>query len=666
MFPNSCQYMKESIPPSPTQVRSAAGSPTMMDKLSDLSEQQREAVQWQEGALLVLAGSGAGKTRVLAARIEQLINGSPGSYFKILALTFTDKTAAEMREYIAQSVPDAEERTFLTTFHSFSASLLRQHGSHIGLSPDFTILSQDADRQALLDDAIERTGSGYSGWRRESLLPFITRLAENNISPGRAADTLRNNHVPGSEWYASVYKNYWQLMIERNSLDFAGLIAGAFRILQDNPGVKKLVQQVYTYICVDEFQDTNLSQYEMLCHIVNEKTKNLFVVADDDQIICQWNGANPERLRQLHNDFSMKVLQLPENYRCPAEVVELANQLISHNSYWFVGKDQLRAHKVREENNVITTKGFEEFTEEVQWVAADIAECPPAVRARCVVLARTRKLLGEVAKALNEKGIGAYLATRKNEFSSMPLVWLHSVLRLANSRNSREHLRSVCDAFYILEGIWLDDCDIAALNSAEEGDYLRGFVAAALGRDELSPGAKSLLQGKLLPVLADRLDFKGFQEAAFEWLDSIQDELSAAEKTFDEYTEEKTTWEQLVDEISDQQGGQLSLHQLLQELDLRSKSPEPGKDAVPCFTIHAAKGMEFDHVYLVGMVEDQLPGWAAKKKGDKSDEMEEERRNCFVAITRTQKSLTLTYSKKINGYLKKPSRFLYEMGVLRE
>lgn len=136
---------------------------------------------------------------------------------------------------------------------------------------------------------------------------------------------------------------------------------------------------------------------------------------------------------------------------------------------------------------------------------------------------------------------------------------------------------------------------------------------------------------------------------------------------FDEYADEKATWHQLVAEIAAQYGRQeVTLHLLLQELDLRSKAPVPPKDAVPCFTIHASKGMEFDHVYLVGLVEDQLPSWAAVKKGDESREMQEERRNCFVAITRAQETLSLTYSDRVQGWVKQPSRFLAEMGVVTE
>lgn len=633
--------------------------------LTTLNENQLEAVQWEEGPLLVLAGPGSGKTRVLTYRIARLIEATPDKHFKILGLTFTNKAAAEMRERIATLVSDAGERTLLTTFHSFAADLLRQHGHHTGLKPDFTIMVQDADRHSLLDEAIDQSEVGQVGQTSEKLLPLITRLIENDIAPDHALSVLQRGSFADPEALAAAYRRYRALMIERNSLDFVGLIAEALALLSDRAGVRKQIQRIYPHVCVDEFQDTNLSQYKILRQLVNPKTRNLFVVADDDQIIYQWNGANPERLRALQDDFEMKLLQLPENYRCPAAVVELANKLIAHNFGRFAEKALLKAHKDLTDTSVVNLYQFEEFPEEADWVATDIAGRDPHSRSKCVVLARTKKLLEQVLDALHEHGVDGYMAARKNEFESASLQWLHSVLRLANARTSREHLRRVCKAFFTLEGIDLNVRDIISHASAEEEDYLRSWAAAALNRSELSSATRGLLEDSILPVLADRLDFWRFQDDAFQWLDALPDNAPDVEGVFDEYEEEKATWQQLVNEISAQYGkDEVTLHLLLQELDLRSKSPEPPKGAIPCFTIHASKGMEFDHVYLVGMVEDQLPSWAATKKGDNSREMQEERRNCFVAITRAQETLTMTYSGRVQGWPKQPSRFLYEMELL--
>lgn len=638
-----------------------------MIDLSTLNDNQLEAVSWDEGPLLVLAGPGSGKTRVLTFRIARLIERTPDKHFKILGLTFTNKAAAEMRDRIAALVPSAGERTLLTTFHSFAADLLRQHGHHVGLKPDFTILVQDADRHSLLDEAIENAEAANVGQTSEKLLPLISRLTENDISPENALSVLERGSFDDPGALASIYKRYRALMIERNALDFVGLIAEALGLLENRPGVRKQIQRIYPYICVDEFQDTNMSQYKILRHLVNEKTKNVFVVADDDQIIYQWNGASPERLWALQNDFEMELLQLPENYRCPAAVVDLANNLIAHNFGRYAEKGALKAHKDVSETSVVTLRQFAQFPDEAAWVAKAIADRDPKERAKCAVLARTKKLLEQIVEALDEQGISGYLAARKNEFESASLQWLHSILRLANSRVSREHLRRVCKAFFTLEGIDLNIRDIISHASAEDGDYLRSWAVAALSRQELSAAARELINASLVPILLERLDFWRFQDDAFAWLDSLPNAGPDVEGVFDEYQEEKETWYQLVNEISAQYGKQeVTLHLLLQELDLRSKSPVPQKEAIPCFTIHASKGMEFDHVYLVGMVEDQLPSWMALKKGDDSREMQEERRNCFVAITRAQETLTLTYSDRVQGWAKQPSRFLFEMGLLEQ
>ena len=640
-------------------------NPSMPDENQQgLNESQLKAVRWEDGPLLVLAGPGSGKTMVLTHRIARMIEASPEKHFKILGLTFTNKAAAEMRDRIATLVPNARERILLTTFHSFSADLLRQHGHHIGLKPDFTILAQDADRHSLLDEAIERVGVDQLEHTGENLLPLIARLIENDVAPDDALNVLRQYEFIDAESLSRAYRYYRSLMVERNSLDFVGLISEALGILRTHTGVGKHVRRIYPYVCVDEFQDTNLSQCEVLRHLVNPTTKNLFVVADDDQIIYQWRGASPARLWKLREEFGMELHQLPENYRCPAEVVALANRLIKHNFDRYAGKGDLRAHKKFSNSSAARVFVFNDFDAEAAWVADSIAKSAPEFRAKCVVLARTRKLLEQVVDALEEKGVRGYLAARKNEFEGAPLQWLHSTLRLANSRTSRAHLRSVCKAFYSIEGVDLNVRDIVSHASAKDIDFLRSWAELALTRQELASHTRQFIKGALLSDLVDRLDFWKFQKAAFAWLNDFPEIRPDVEGVYDVYEDEKEAWLNLVSDISGLHGkSEVSLHLLLQELDLRSKSPEPPKGAVPCFTVHASKGLEFDHVFLVGMVEDQLPSWAAVKKGDDSHEMREERRNCFVAITRAEKSLTMTYAGEVNGWDKARSRFLSEMGI---
>ena len=638
-----------------------------MVDLSSLNANQFEAVNWTVGPLLVQAGPGSGKTRVLTYRIARMVEESPGKPFRILGLTFTNKAASEMNARIQNLVPNARTRIRLTTFHSFCVELLRQHGHHIGLRPDFTILPQDVDREAVLEEAIEEVRSDHLEvpYRGQQLLPVVNRLLDNCVPVDGAFDDLSSRNADNARALASIYAGYRRLMIENNQMDFPCLIAEALALLEGNPNIRRLINRIYTYVCVDEFQDTNLAQYRILSYLVNPDTKNLFVVADDDQIIYQWNGADPQRLRSLREDFGVSVLQLPENYRCPPSVVEAANKLINHNLTRDFDKAALVAHKDRQAYDAIRVETFECFEEEAEWVASDIALRPGEVRCESVVLARTRRLLEPIVDALTANGVAAYVAVRKDEFISNQMIWLHSILRLANARQDREQLRRVCKSFFELAGVNLQVRDIIADAATAEGDYLRAWHRTASSRPQLDYDTRIFLN-EFIPALSEKLDFRTFINAAFGWFVNLPEVEPQTNGNESEFMEECTTWHELTEEVERELGrDQVTLNVLLQGLDLRSKTPSAPKDAVPCYTIHGAKGAEFQHVYLVGLVEDQLPSYWAVKKGPDSHEIQEERRNCFVAITRVQNSLTLTYSQEVFGWSKAPSRFLKEMELVK-
>ena len=637
-----------------------------MVDLSSLNANQLEAVNWADGPLLVLAGPGSGKTRVLTYRIARIVEESPSKPFRILGLTFTNRAASEMRTRIEEIVPNARNRIRLTTFHSFSVDLLRQHGHHIGLRPNFTILPQTVDREAVLDEAIEEARKEFPDFvrRGEQLLPMITRLLDDCVPPEGAFSELSSRNIEGAEVLSAIYFAYRRLMVENNQLDFGCLIAEAMGLLESNAAIRRLVSRVYPYVCVDEFQDTNLAQYRVLSNIVDPATKNLFVVADDDQIIYQWNGADPRRLHSLREDFGVTVLQLPENYRCPPQVVDVANKLITCNLARAFDKAALVAHKCGGSDDVIRVEEFDSFEGEAEWVASDIASRTDDARLNSVVLARTRRLLEPVLEALETNGIPAYIAMRKDEFITNQMIWLHSILRLANSRQDREQLRRVCKSFFELSGVNLQVRDIISDAAAADGDYLRAWRRVASSRPQLDPRTRVFLD-KFIPTISEQLDFWTFIQASFEWFDELAEVGPRAEGDDSEFLAERDTWHELVSEVISEVGREeVTLNVLLQGLDLRAKTPSPPKGAIPCYTIHGAKGAEFHHVYLVGLVEDQLPSYWAVKKGPDSHEIQEERRNCFVAITRAESSLTLTYSQEVFGWGKSPSRFLKEMELV--
>lgn len=628
----------------------------MLLDLDALNVNQRRAVDWNNGPLLVLAGPGAGKTRVLTTRVARLIQESPEKRFRVLALTFTTKAAEEMRGRVAQMLGPRIRRARLTTFHGFAADVLRQHGSHVGLRPDFAILNQDEDRHLILQSAIEEAShpgipAGATG---QGLLPMINRLLREGQDGRENPDVPLPFAVPGRQWIRPIYRAYIRRLIEGNHLDFGALLVCCLRLFGERPGIARDYGVVYPFACVDEYQDTNTVQDLILRALYPDQNSNLFVVADDDQTIYQWNGASPERLRQIRTDYHMEVVQLPESFRCPPGVVRLANNLIAHNSDRAADKSPLvSAAATTSGSPVIRVRRFADCALELSWVAEDIQNrsFDPG---DCVVLARNTKLVRAVAGVLSRAGLPSYVVKRKAEFESPLLRFLHSSLRLVRRSGDTEQLASLCEAFCELAAarVQATDAEAAAL---PEDSLLVGFLTVASASANAS--ARPLLD-TLRNDLFDRGKYRDFIRNTFDWRDRTPREPGT---DCDEETEERDIWRSLMTEIRHHLGADPPLSQFLQQLDLRQKTSPPSPGDVQCLTVHLAKGKEFDHVYLIGLAEEQLPSFHAARGGPAA--MEEERRNCFVAITRVQASLTLTHADSYFGWTKKPSRFLQEMGL---
>ena len=629
---------------------------------------QREVAEWAEGPLLVLAGPGSGKTRVLTCRIARLLDSTRDKAFRILGLTFTNKAADEMRSRVSRFVPGQEGRLFLGTFHSFCADVLRQHGIHVGINPNFTIYAQDNDLQSILDEAVAeaRKECAVVSDLDRSLLPVIQRLKAQLIAPQDCKGVFGDPQM--GERMAAVYPAYEAQLARRNSLDFNSLIQATHRLFVEFPAFAKRYRSVYPYICVDEFQDTNKAQSELIRAFTGAQYRNVFVVADDDQIIYQWNGASHQRIEEFVKEYSPRVVQLPMNFRCPPEVVDLANNLIGHNFLRTSQKALLKPTRKSPGANVVRLLPvFDDWDAEAAGVASDISDRHADHLGSVVVLARNRRLLEGVAHALESLGIPATIAQRKDEFQSSPLVWLHSVLRLANEKRDRASLESLCGAFAQMTGAQVDPDEV--LTQAQATGI--GFLQEWMRRVQSSTDDRRVTKvvSEVTAKLVVKREYAAFCSTAFAWIDTLVEEQRKAaadpsEEVFAGYAMEKAVWNELSREIVSSLGEDISLEAFLQELQMHSKEPAPKPNSAVLMTIHGAKGKEFDHVYLVGLVDDELPSFQSKKKGDRSPEMEEERRNCFVAITRTISTLTLSYAEKYRGWPKKPSRFLSEMGLL--
>jgi DNA helicase-2/ATP-dependent DNA helicase PcrA len=614
-----------------------------------LNENQRMAVEWTDGPLLVLAGPGSGKTLVLTLRAARLLRADANA--SVLALTFTTKAADEMRERLNQLMGGRADRAHLCTFHSFAGDILRQHGSHVGIKPDFSLLTLDEDRVALLEELIvrmEKDGIDTSAIPpdRKSLLVLLDRLFSESYDGGPQADGMTNT----PSWIPEVFRRYCESLLLSKRLDYGSLLYFARKLLIQNPGVARLTRLAWQFVCVDEFQDTNRAQYDLLHCLVTGKSPNLFVVADDDQIIYQWNGASPERLEALRKDFGMETVQLPETFRCPPIIIQIANSLIVHNRTRTAGKLPLVARKPAEPLPGLKAHVFEDESAELAAIPAVILEAGWSADG-CAVLARSTKLLERAAKQLSENGLNPYLAQRKNEFESASVRWMHASLRLANARHDREFLRRICVAWQSFTDILIEVNEVEANATLEGGDFLRAWVAAAIAKFP-STAHRDLLM-RINACLVEKLQFIELLEWFWsqEWTD---DPLE---------NEEIKTWQELHGSLMQEHAPEnVTLHLYLQEIDLKSKASPREPGAIPCLTVHGAKGLEFDHVFLIGMADEVFPSYHAVKKGPDSREMEEERRNCFVAITRAKESLNISWARTYGSYTKRPSRFIEEMG----
>lgn len=622
--------------------------------LARLTEIQREAVGWGEGAMLVLAGPGSGKTQVLTCRIARLLDEGRDQSFRILALTFTNKAADEMKERVATFVPGLEERANIGTFHSFCGQVLRQHGIHLGIKPDFAIYSQDDDRKAVLEDALRGASMDAEGVR---YLGLIDRMKTLLIEPKDAVSRL--TQVNDAQTIAQAYEAYENELRRLNVLDFNSLIFEAFRLFSTFPAIAARYRRSYPYWLLDEFQDTNDGQYRLIRTMAGDDFKNVFAVADDDQIIYQWNGASFRQIQRFRADFQPELIQLPTNYRCPPAIVAAANRLVAYNVQRTEAKKPLVAGKTDlklPEQDHIQLRIFETDEVEAEKIAEEIAARGKDQWSQTTVLARTRASLEKMLKALQAAQVPAVIAQRRDDFLSAEIRWMVALLVQIVRPLDRRNLAVLIEAFNRFADVQIAVGQVISDAEASGAGYFSTWISAAYG--EIDPSSS---HAKLLEAVA------GIDPAsAKSIIDTILTELDArasGDEPNPDLVEDLAAWREISSDIRRHFGSSISLDEFLQQLQLRSKAPSPQAHTVTLMTVHGAKGREFDFVYLIGLAEDILPSFQSRQKGDNSPEMEEERRNCFVAITRAKEALILSRATSYRGWTKQPSRFLVEMGL---
>ena len=628
----------------------------LASSLAELTDVQRRAVEWDGGSLLVLAGPGSGKTRVLTCRIARLLDASRDRRFRILALTFTNKAAHEMAVRITALAPGLEERVTIDTFHGFCAQVLRQHGVHLGIKPDFAIYSQTADRQAVLTDALRRSGARDASDPVQRLLPWIDHLKARLVEPEQAELHLaaENGTAEDAGRVARAYRLYEDELRRANALDFGSLILEAHRLLA-HPALARQYQTSYRYWLLDEFQDTNGAQYALLRRMAGQSFRKIFAVADDDQTIFEWNGANVRRIRELVQDFACDVIQLPTNFRCPPQIVEAANRLVVYNPTRTEAKRPAKAandHSASLDDERIRCLTFETDKEEITGIADEIARLDPETRGRTAVLARSRAPLQKIHDMLKTRGVPANLDLRRDDFVSPQMRWLVACLTQVNRPLDRRNMAVFARFFDSFTEAPVDWGSIVSRSESEGITCLSAWTdcvrenVATDGSDGLINPIVKLVAGAVKPATAIGQVLDYFENHDPD--NNLQEDLSA--------------WRRISREIREVRG-QTSLDSFLQELHLRSKEPVPQPGSSFLMTIHRAKGREFDTVYLIGLAEGILPSWHSLKSNGGA-QIEEERRECFVAITRTKQRLILSRAGRYRGWPKNPSRFLEEMGCL--
>ncbi len=631
-------------------------TPELEAALERLSPTQRQAVAWDQGAALVLAGPGVGKTTVLTTRIARILNDTQNRNFRILALTFTTKAGDEMRTRVETMVPGLAERTVIGTFHSFCAQALRQHGSHLGIKPDFGIYDQDEDREELLRDALVQAVSQGEPVSPDDVrwLKAIDRLRGSLIGATKTAKHFRD--AKAGEQAARVYTIYENALRERNVMDFNGMILDTCRLAHSVPAVAARIRQSYPYWMIDEFQDTTPAQYRLVRFLAGDEFKNVFAVADDDQIIYQWAGASYQQIAAFREQFSPVLMQLVENRRCPPEIVQAANNLITHNSDRTPGKLPL-VSTLPSAGPAIEIREYSTDADEARAVASEIASLGESAWGHTAVLGRTRAILQPVLDELRSAGVGASIATRRDRFVSPQFVWLQSCLELSLRPTDRLMFTAMVGAANRI-GDAERDAAILAVEAESSGVNYLEFWALAVQESENE--IEERLSAFALRLVQSRSNWRKVVAEALDWLPSTAETLEGVVSDTDE---DKAAWEVAAKAVRAERGSPPDLDELLQGIALRPKEPPIDPKAVRLLTIHSAKGLEFENVWLVGVAESILPSWQSLKPDAKPAELEEERRNFFVAITRTRKRLVLTYAKNYRGWARQPSRFINEMNL---
>lgn len=637
-----------------------------MSIYDSLNEQQREAVYHTEGPLLILAGAGSGKTRVLTHRIAYLIEEKGVNPWNILAITFTNKAAGEMRERVDRLVGFGSESIWVSTFHSTCVRILRRYIDRLGYDTNFTIYDAD-DQKTLIKDVCKLLNIDTKIYKERSLLSAISSAKDEMITPAEFEINAAGDF--GKQKIAKVYWEYEKQLKANNALDFDDLLMKTVQLFQTNPDVLESYQERFRYIMVDEYQDTNTVQFKFVSLLAG-KYQNLCVVGDDDQSIYKFRGANIKNILNFEEVFSdARVIKLEQNYRSTGNILKAANAVIRNN----YGRKDKTLWTDNGEGEKIHFREYDSGYDEAESVARKIRGLVKDGHSYndFAILYRTNaqsRLFEEQFVAMN---IPYKIVGGVNFYSRREIKDLLAYLKTIDNGKDDLAVRRIINV--PKRGIGL-----TTINRVQESALSReiGFYEALLGLD-LIPGI-GRSAGKLDSFVALIEYFKGIAEESSisDLLQEIIDKTGYVAELEAEDTDEAHARIENIDELRSKiaayeekcldENVRPTLSGFLEEVALVADidSLDEEQDYVVLMTLHSAKGLEFPHVYLVGLEDGLFPSYMTIT-ADSPDELEEERRLCYVGITRAEQELTCTCARRrmLRGETQynKISRFLKEI-----
>ena len=638
--------------------------------LTSLNPAQRAAITHTHGPLLVLAGAGSGKTRVITSKIAHLIRVLNIPARQVFAVTFTNKAAREMQERVGHMLSADERRGLhVSTFHTLGLNILKQEHAAAGLRPGFSILDSD-DQLAMLREIAQQPDKALL----QELRNRISQWKNDSLSPAEALAAAQDEDERST---ALLYTAYERQLRACNALDFDDLIALPVRLFSEHNDIRDKWRKRVRFLLVDEVQDTNAAQYAMLRHLL-DASANLTAVGDDHQSVYAWRGARPENLSLLGQDFpTLKIIKLEQNYRSVNSILQAANALISHNSQQF----EKNLWSALGEGDKLRVLRCGDGDDEALRVAVEILQHKFKQRTHFsdyAILYRGNHQARVLEGALRQHAIPYHLSGGQSFFERSEIRDLAAYLRLlANPDDDSAFLRIINTP---RRGIGTSTLEKLGSHAQTRGISLdaasREFALAQHLGERMSSALQQFSQWlDHLRQTCDHAPLPGLrqlvQDIGYEdWLKDSSDTPKQAERRWQNVNDWLDWLEKIAansDETTSQSTGEAAAN--IQELAARAslmgilerQNESDAGDQVRLMTLHAAKGLEFPHVYIIGMEEELLP----HRESLDEEKLEEERRLAYVGITRAQQSLTFTLTRKRKRYGEwidsEPSRFLDEI-----